>query len=1081
MNPRSLSLASGWFLATLITVLSLPSLAMGQGALVNGTNHTGTIAGASEIHTWTFNAAAGDTIVVSMGEVQNLATLAPWVRLFNPSAGLVAEKFDLQVSQVTHTALQSGIYTVQVGSRDFNFNTTGIGDYRLTLAQVPGSFVVSSGDEGGAMTIGAEHLGTIVLGDLDMWTFTATAGDAIALSIGKIANSSLSPWIRLFNAAGAQVGSKFDLQASQISVTAAQTGTYTVVVGTSDFNAMTNGIGDYRLTVAKVPGAFAVSVGDQGGVMTNGAEHTGTIPMGDLDMWTFTATAGDAIALSVGEIVDGSPLSPWIRVFNPAGGQVGTKFDLQVSQINITAAQTGTYTVVVGSSDFNTLTNGTGDYRLTVATVPGAFVVSGGDQGGSMTNGAEHLGTIVMGDLDMWTFTATAGDVIALSIGEIANNATLAPSIRLFNPAGVQIGSKFDLQASQITVTAAQTGTFTVVVGSSDFNTIANGTGDYRLTVAKVPGAFVVSGGDHGGAMTAGVQHPGTIPMGDLDMWTFTANAGDAITVNAAEVVNGATLSPWIRVFNPAGGLVGQHFGLQTAQVIATAGVTGTYTVIVGTTDFNANTNGVGDYLVTVSGNNADWIVNGDFANGASSWLLFEVPDIVHNSAANGVFEYHKANPTSTTSKQAVIFQNTGRTVAAGTPLGAQFDIGNSDTVRKRITVLILDADFSDLSVCTFYLGPNAPLRTFQMKAHPTKAWTNAALYFYAASPGGGPSARYLLDNVSLRPDPVALPDRTNCVDPLAPAVVGGAPGPDLIVNGDFATGSLTPWGVFGDITSQFSGGVFEFIRPGTPGQPSGVILQPTGAAMAAAEVFTASFELGNSSNVRKRVTVLLHDLDFTDLTACTFWLAPGQALETYSMRSFATKAWTNATVSIYAATTGSQQWIRLDNVSMRRTPAIAALGTECIKETGNTLSARASGGASKSTIVIRSGDVSAATATAPVSGRSEAATPGPALTHVLEPVDLTMATSAQLSFESLLSDSRSAGLVGPAGQVQVSLDGVTWERLAVVPSGDDWLRIRIDLSAYAGAVIYLRFELTDGSFGTAAWRIDAVSIDISR
>src|SRR6185369_7256942 len=84
--------------------------------------------------------------------------------------------------------------------------------------------------------------------------------------------------------------------------------------------------------------------------------------------------------------------------------------------------------------------------------------------------------------------------------------------------------------------------------------------------------------------------------------------------------------------------------------------------------------------------------------------------------------------------------------------------------------------------------------------------------------------------------------------------------------------------------------------------------------------------------SVRERVTILVHDLDFTDLSACTFWLAPGQALSDYAMRSFTTKAWTNATISFYAATTGAEQWTRLDNVTLNRTPAGPLLGTECFE-----------------------------------------------------------------------------------------------------------------------------------------------------
>ena len=44
--------------------------------------------------------------------------------------------------------------------------------------------------------------------------------------------------------------------------------------------------------------------GDQGGPMTNGAIHEGQILQGDVDVWTFTATAGERLSVHIGEITD---------------------------------------------------------------------------------------------------------------------------------------------------------------------------------------------------------------------------------------------------------------------------------------------------------------------------------------------------------------------------------------------------------------------------------------------------------------------------------------------------------------------------------------------------------------------------------------------------------------------------------------------------------------------------------------------------------------------------------------------------------------------------------------------------------
>ncbi len=326
----------------------------------------------------------------------------------------------------------------------------------------------------------------------------------------------------------------------------------------------------------------------------------------------------------------------------------------------------------------------------------------------------------------------------------------------------------------------------------------------------------------------------------------------------------------------------------------------------------------------------AEMVTNGNFSAGTASWSLFEVPDIIF-SVVGGVFQWFRANPTTTASGQAVVFQETFRPVAAGTPLRATFDIANSSTARKRVSVLIIDSNFSDITVCTFWLAPGAPMRTYTMRTHTTKDWANAAIYFYAATKGAD-GGNYHLDNVSLSYQPAVSATRTDCGDPTAPGPTGGGAGPNLVSNGDFDSGALGAWSTFGSLTSQIAGGVFEFYRNAPLPTPAGVVLQTTGQTTVANEIVTATFQLGNTSAVRKRVTVLLHDQSFGDLMACTFWLPPGQPLLTYTMQGYSTVAWSNATLSVYGATVGSDTWIRLDNVMFARTPATAILGTECIE-----------------------------------------------------------------------------------------------------------------------------------------------------
>lgn len=334
------------------------------------------------------------------------------------------------------------------------------------------------------------------------------------------------------------------------------------------------------------------------------------------------------------------------------------------------------------------------------------------------------------------------------------------------------------------------------------------------------------------------------------------------------------------------------------------------------------------DGLVPVLGPNL--VQNGDFTNGLASWVTYATPDASYIQAAvvDGELTVARVPPPPGTSNQATVFQNTGAAVPAGSTLRAEFSLGNTATVRRRISVLVLDGNFGDLAVCTFWLPPSMAPLPYHIRMHTTRAWSNASLYFYAAT--AGTSGTYRIDDVSLRAESTGVVDRTECTDPVAPAPIAAATGSNLLTNGDFGSGALAPWSTYGQIASQITGGVFEFYRPS--GTPAGVVLQSTGQPMTAGQIMRAAFRLGNSSSVRKRVTVLLHDLNFSDLSACTFWLPPGTPLGDYTMVGYATQAWANATLSVYPATVGTESWLQLDNATLQRTSGTMTTGTECLE-----------------------------------------------------------------------------------------------------------------------------------------------------
>jgi hypothetical protein len=534
----------------------------------------------------------------------------------------------------------------------------------LTLLFISLSWTVSVGTARaqGPLTNGQNHVGTIATpGQLHEWTFTAAQGDYITVSIAEVflgeTDPGFNPWIRLRGPNAAELASDQGTLAAQVNLPAPLSGTYTVVVGSFTVAAT----GAYRLTLARTPGEFVVPPGDEGGPLTNGANHPGVVPRGDVDLWTFTAAQGDYITASIGEVFPGETdpgFNPWIRLRGPNGSQLVSDQGTLAAQVNQVAPLSGTYTVVVSSF---TLNAETGNYLLRLAHTPAPFVVPPGDQGGALENGANHLGVIARGDLDIWSFTAGQGDAISVSIAEFLPTEVdpgFNPWIRLRGPNGAQLAADQGTLAASINVTAPLSGTYTVVVGSF---TIQAPTGDYTLRLARTPGTFVVPPGDQGGPIANAVAQQGTIPLGDLDLWTFSAAQGAALSVSIGEIVVGEVdpgFNPWIRLRGPTGTQLGADQGTTAGQINVVAPVTGLYTVVVAS--FTANLD-PGTYQLTVTGASTPppppTGVNDAYAANAGATLVVPPPGVLANDTGAGPLS---AVLVSTTSQGALAFNAGG-------------------------------------------------------------------------------------------------------------------------------------------------------------------------------------------------------------------------------------------------------------------------------------------------------------------------------------------------------------------------------------------------------------------------------------
>ncbi|BBO84835.1 hypothetical protein DSCO28_54010 [Desulfosarcina ovata subsp. sediminis] len=556
------------------------------GALTNGGVHTGTIE-VADMDMWTFSADASDTVTLQVSETSG-SGFNPIILLYGPGGSLIDSNAGSASANVVEELTVAGTYTVMI--RDNTTDVTGSGDYKLYFARVPGDYEVPEGDEGGALTNGGVHTGTIEVADMDMWTFSADALDTVTLQVSETSGSGFNPIILLYGPGGSLIDSNAGSASANVVEELTVAGTYTVMI--RDNTTDVTGSGDYKLYFARVPGDYEVPEGDEGGALTNGGVHTGTIEVADMDMWTFSADALDTVTLQVSE-TSGSGFNPIILLYGPGGSLIDSNAGSASANVVEELTVAGTYTVMI--RDNTTDVTGSGDYKLYFARVPGDYEVPEGDEGGALTNGGVHTGTIEVADMDMWTFSADALDTVTLQVSETSGSG-FNPIILLYGPGGSLIDSNAGSASANVVEELTVAGTYTVMI--RDNTTDVTGSGDYKLYFARVPGDYEVPEGDEGGALTNGGVHTGTIEVADMDMWTFSADALDTVTLQVSET-DGSGFNPIILLYGPGGSLIESNSGSASANVVEQLTVAGTYTVVV--RDSTIDVTGSGDYELTYS------------------------------------------------------------------------------------------------------------------------------------------------------------------------------------------------------------------------------------------------------------------------------------------------------------------------------------------------------------------------------------------------------------------------------------------------------------------------------------------------
>ena len=407
--------------------------------------------------------AAGGQYVVTLALSGGLGGFQPVARVQAPSGSLIGSEVDAGSSQ-TFTLTVAGNYVVKVQDND----DRDTGTYVLALEGIqPPSL------DAQAITLGERKTaGLDLMGEVDEYTFTATAGNIVTLSLSESHPGSRAT---LFSPAGDEVKLYSASTGNRVSQVAAgskvlseplQAGKYVIQVYDNNYTA----VGNYQLSLEGLVPASADAV-----VLTPGETKTGDIAVGEVDAYKFTATGGNVVTVNLSDLVSGTSSRLWAELYSPSGKKVvklpGTNGPDEVENGNKVVyrlpAETGTYVVQVYDYDYTHPEA----YGVTVEGLnpPSLDAVA-------ITYGQQKTGTIDLpSEVDAFSFTVSAADLAAgggqyLARLSLSSETTVdyKPRSQMYSASGETVGQELSAGDTRV-LTFTQAGTYVIQVYDNDY------------------------------------------------------------------------------------------------------------------------------------------------------------------------------------------------------------------------------------------------------------------------------------------------------------------------------------------------------------------------------------------------------------------------------------------------------------------------------------------------------------------------------------------------------------------------------------------------------------------------------------
>ena len=159
-----------------------------------------------------------------------------------------------------------------------------------------------------------------------------------------------------------------------------------------------------------------------------GQTITGAIAPGQSDYFSFSATNGESVTILMGRGFGEAFFSPQLELYSPNGLLVSTSDSPSVTISALLLTNTGNYLIVC--HDANDLFSAS--YGLSLIKNPDSNLPD--PDGGVLLPGERKTGNIGLGDLDVFSFSATNGDSVTVLMGSAFGEAGFVPQLELYAP-----------------------------------------------------------------------------------------------------------------------------------------------------------------------------------------------------------------------------------------------------------------------------------------------------------------------------------------------------------------------------------------------------------------------------------------------------------------------------------------------------------------------------------------------------------------------------------------------------------------------------------------------------------------------